>query len=312
MTDLIILRDFLTLCETKSFSRTAEHRHVSVSGLSRRIQGLEEWAGTALFERRKGALVLTEAGHSLQAVAEQALSSFDRFRRSVTDDLNEQRRRIRFCSPHIMATILFPQWLPRIQEQFTQARFRIDSATLPECLTALNQGETDYVTALFDGEHLIARRLGVESDSYTSIELDTESLIPVSAPNAAGQPLFNLHAADGSPLSFLNYSQECHLGWSLSAMLMNQSLNLQQHHDAGLADSLRHMTLSRLGVSWLPYSLVREDLGAKRLVRAGGTAFDVPLKITLLRRTVPLTAEAQRLWDGLLEMKDVRAFPDVV
>lgn len=52
MTDLIILRDFLVLCETKSFSRTAERRHVSVSGLSRRIQGLEEWAGTALFERR--------------------------------------------------------------------------------------------------------------------------------------------------------------------------------------------------------------------------------------------------------------------
>ena len=74
MTDLIILRDFLALCETKSFSRTAEQRYVSVSGLSRRIQGLEEWAGTALFERRKGELVLTEAGHSLQMVASQALA----------------------------------------------------------------------------------------------------------------------------------------------------------------------------------------------------------------------------------------------
>lgn len=200
MTDLIILRDFTVLCETKSFSRTAERRHVSVSGLSRRIQGLEEWAGTALFERRKGALVLTEAGLSLQTVAEQALSSFDRFRRSVVDDLNDQRRRIRFCSPHIMATILFPKWLPRIQEQFPQAKFSIESDTLPECLAALNQGETDFVTALFDCEHLIARRLGVVSDSYASIELDTEYLIPVSAPNAAGQPLFNLHVADGSPL----------------------------------------------------------------------------------------------------------------
>lgn len=312
MTDLIILRDFLALCETKSFSRTAEHRHVSVSGLSRRIQGLEEWAGTALFERRKGELVLTEAGQSLQMVASQALSAFDRFRHSVADDINDQKRRIRFCSPHIMAAIFFPLWMPRLQEQFTQAKFSIDANTLPECLAALDQGEADYVAALFDGEHLIARRLGVESDSYTSIELDTESLIPVSAPNAAGQPLFNLHAAGGSPLSFLNYSQECHLGWSLSAMLVNQGLNLQQHHDAGLADSLRHMTLSKLGVAWLPYSLVREDLGAKRLVRAGGSAFDVPLKIILLRRTAPLAAEAQRLWDGLLEMKNVRTFSDVV
>ncbi|EHJ92494.1 hypothetical protein KUC_2450 [Vreelandella boliviensis LC1] len=283
-----------------------------MSGLSRRIQGLEEWAGTALFERRKGALVLTEAGHSLQTVASQSLSSLDHFRRSVADDLNEQKQRIRFCSPHIMATIFFPQWLPRIQEQFTQAKFSIDSNTLPECLAALNQGETDYVVALFDCEQLIARRLGIVSDSYASIELDTEYLIPVSAPNVAGQPLFNLHVADGTPLSFLNYSQECHLEWSLSAMLAQQGLNLQQHHDAGLADSLRHMTLSKLGVAWLPYSLVREDLSAKRLIRAGSTAFDVPLKIILLRRTAALAAEAQRLWDVLVEMKDVRALSDVV
>ncbi|MDQ7734014.1 LysR family transcriptional regulator [Halomonas sp. SpR1] len=312
MTDLIILRDFLVLCETKSFSRTAEHRHVSVSGLSRRIQGLEEWAGTALFERRKGTLVLTEAGHRLQTVASQALSSLDCFRRSVADDINDQKQRIRFCSPHIMATMFFPQWLPRIQEQFTQAKFSIESNTLPECLTALNQGDTDYITALFDCEQLIAKRLGIASDSYASVELDTEYLIPVSAPNVAGQPLFNLHVTNSIPLSFLNYSPECHLEWSLSAMLAQQDLNLQQHHDAGLADSLRHMTLSKLGVAWLPYSLVREDLAAKRLVRAGGTVFDVPLKIILLRRTTPLPTEAQRLWDRLVEMKDLRAFPELV
>ncbi|WP_350359399.1 LysR family transcriptional regulator [Vreelandella sp. SM1641] len=76
MTDLIILRDFLVLCETKSFSRTAEHRHVSVSGLSRRIQGLEDWAGTALFERRKGELALTEAGYELQKIAFESLPVF--------------------------------------------------------------------------------------------------------------------------------------------------------------------------------------------------------------------------------------------
>ena len=312
MTDLIILRDFLVLCDTRSFNLTAERRHVLVSGLSRRLQGLEAWAGTALFERRQGVLVLTEAGHRLQTVAEHALSAFDHFRRCVADDLDDQRRRIRFCSPHIMAAILFPHWLPRIREQFTQATFSIDSKTLPECLAALNQGEIDFVTALFDCEHLIARRLGVVSDRYASIELAAEHLVPVSAPNAAGQPLFDLHVTDGSPLSFLNYSQECHLEWSLSAMLAQQGLNLQQYHDAGLADSLHDMALSKLGVAWLPYSLVREDLSAKRLVRAGRTSLDVPLNITLLRRTAPLTAEAQRLWDGLWEMNGVRAFSEVV
>ncbi|SDN30298.1 LysR family transcriptional regulator [Vreelandella arcis] len=119
MIDLIILRDFLVFCETKSCSRTAERCHVSVSGLSRRIQGLETWAGTVLFERRKGELVLTEAGHSLQTIASQALGSFDRFRHSIADDINDQQRRIRFCSPHVISTMFFPQWMPCLQAQFT-------------------------------------------------------------------------------------------------------------------------------------------------------------------------------------------------
>ncbi|MFO6382570.1 LysR family transcriptional regulator, partial [Pseudomonas aeruginosa] len=45
MIDLVMLKDFLVLCRIKSFSRAAQECHVSVSGLSRRIQTLEQWLG---------------------------------------------------------------------------------------------------------------------------------------------------------------------------------------------------------------------------------------------------------------------------
>ncbi|AJY50051.1 LysR family transcriptional regulator [Halomonas sp. KO116] len=306
MNDFIILKDFLVLCETKSFSRTAEHRHVSVSGLSRRIQGLEEWAGTALFERRNGELALTEAGYELQKIVLESLPVFEEFRESVARRSGDQKRRIRFCSPHILSTIFFPYWLPRLQEKFREARLSINSDTLPQCLAELNRGKVDFVVALFDENNLIINRLPllVGSDKYTSIELDTESLIPISVPNAAGQPLFNLHANNDRPVSFLGYSEECHLGWSLQTVLGRKSLNLQQYHDTNLADGLRHMTLCELGMAWLPKSLIREDLGAKRLVRSGEPIFDISLKVKLLRRIAPLTPEAQRLWDYLIKLKE--------
>lgn len=305
MTDLIILRDFLVLCETKSFSRTAEHRHVSVSGLSRRIQGLEDWAGTALFERRKGELALTEAGYELQKIALESLPVFEGFRESVAQRTEDQQRRIRFCSPHILSTIFFPYWLPRLQEKFGEARLSINSDTLPQCLIELNRGKADFVVALFDEEDLIKNHLSLllEGDRYTFIELGTESLIPVSVPNATGQPLFNLNTYTEHPISFLGYSEECHLGWSLQTALKGRNLNLQQYHDTNLANGLRLMTLSELGMSWLPKSLVREDLSAKRLVRSGDLTFDISLKIKLLRRVAPLTPEAQRLWDYLIKLQ---------
>ncbi len=40
MIDLVMPGDFLVLCRIKSFSRAAQECHVSVSGLSRRIQTL--------------------------------------------------------------------------------------------------------------------------------------------------------------------------------------------------------------------------------------------------------------------------------
>jgi DNA-binding transcriptional LysR family regulator len=173
--------------------------------------------------------------------------------------------------------------LPRLQEKFGEARLSINSDTLPQCLIELNRGKADFVVALFDEEDLIKNHLSLllEGDRYTFIELGTESLIPVSVPNATGQPLFNLNTYTEHPISFLGYSEECHLGWSLQTALKGRNLNLQQYHDTNLANGLRLMTLSELGMSWLPKSLVREDLSAKRLVRSGDLTFDISLKIKL-------------------------------
>ena len=54
---------------------------------------------------------------------------------------------------------------------------------------------------------------------YLSIRLGSENLIPVSASNAAGQPLFDLDNSNTHPLSVLGYADKCHLGCSLDAEL---------------------------------------------------------------------------------------------
>ncbi|MFT4266324.1 MAG: LysR family transcriptional regulator [Xenophilus sp.] len=301
MADLSTLKDFLVLCQTKSFSRAAERCHVSVSGLSRRIQGLEQWVGVPLFDRHKTALEVTDAGHRLHAVATEVVYAMEGLRKSVREDRSIEQWRIRFAAPHIMSAVFFPDWIPRLHEDFKDAKFSVDSDNLPECLALLDEGKVDYVVALLDERNAVATRLGLspEGGDYLSLELGDEQLVPVTAPNAAGQPLFDLGSNGSRPLSFLGYADECHLGWSLQPALLTHGLNLQRNHGASLTEGLRFMALSKLGVAWLPQTLVREDLAAKRLVRAGSPAFDVPLHLTLLRRPAPLAAQAQRLWDFL-------------
>lgn len=60
------LLDFLSLAQTKSFSKAAEERSVSQSALSRRIQAFEHWVGTELVDRSCYPVRLTSKGRAVQ------------------------------------------------------------------------------------------------------------------------------------------------------------------------------------------------------------------------------------------------------
>ena len=72
--------DFISLAETRSFSRSAELRHVTQSAFSRRIQSLEAWAGVALVDRSSYPTALTPAGERLYGQALELLQSLQRAR----------------------------------------------------------------------------------------------------------------------------------------------------------------------------------------------------------------------------------------
>ncbi|MDJ0853375.1 MAG: LysR substrate-binding domain-containing protein [Myxococcota bacterium] len=72
------LRAFLCAARTLSFKQAAAELHVSPSALSRRIQGLEDELGVALFHRRNPGLELTEAGARYRARIEPLLRDLQR------------------------------------------------------------------------------------------------------------------------------------------------------------------------------------------------------------------------------------------
>lgn len=62
----IQIESFMTLARELNFSRAAESLHITQPALTKRIQGLEETLGQALFVRLHGGLELTESGRILQ------------------------------------------------------------------------------------------------------------------------------------------------------------------------------------------------------------------------------------------------------
>lgn len=68
-----LLKYFVAVASTLSFSRAAENLHVSQSTLSQQIQQLEEYYGVQLFVRQGRSVTLTPAGMELQKAATRLL-----------------------------------------------------------------------------------------------------------------------------------------------------------------------------------------------------------------------------------------------
>lgn len=102
------LRVFECAARLESFVRAAAELHVTHGAVSRQIKGLENALGASLFVRRNRAVFLTEAGESLQAATNQALTlvndAVERIQRSSGSDVL-----VVSCEPTIAMKWLIPR-----------------------------------------------------------------------------------------------------------------------------------------------------------------------------------------------------------
>lgn len=117
--DTTLLRTFVTLVETRSFTRTAEKIGRSQSAASMQIAKLEELLDTQLFERDKRNVKITAEGEKLLGYAKQIVGLSDalinRFREPDVEG------EIRFGTPEDFATF----YLPDILASFAQSHPRV-------------------------------------------------------------------------------------------------------------------------------------------------------------------------------------------
>jgi DNA-binding transcriptional LysR family regulator len=105
------LEDFVSLAETRSFSRSAQLRHVTQPAFSRRIQALEAWTGIDLVDRSSYPTRLTPAGETFLAQALEILEALQATRNMLRSHQAPGQDMIEFAVPHTLAFTFFPHWL---------------------------------------------------------------------------------------------------------------------------------------------------------------------------------------------------------
>lgn len=274
------LEDFVSLAETRSFSRSAQLRHVTQPAFSRRIQSLEAWAGTDLVDRSSYPTRLTAAGQVLYEQALETLQSLQSTRAMLRAHTAVAQDVIEFAVPHTLALTFFPAWLSGLRESCGPIKTRLIAMNVHDAVMRLVEGSCDLLIAY----HHASQPIQLNADRYEMLPLGQETLSPYVKPDERGQPRFRLPGTAAHPLPYLGYAPSAYMGRAVEQVLKNSvtPAHLDRIYETDMSESLKAMAIEGHGIAFLPASAVRRELRSQRLVRAG-EGFDTSMDIRIYR-----------------------------
>jgi LysR family transcriptional regulator, hypochlorite-specific transcription factor HypT len=280
------LEDFVSLAETRSFSRSAQLRHVTQPAFSRRIQSLEAWAGTDLVDRSSYPTRLTSAGETLYDQALEVLQSLQTTRAMLRGHSSAGQDVIEFAIPHTLAFTFFPAWVSGLREKFGPIKSRLIALNVHDAMMRLVEGSCDLLIAY----HHPSQPHQLDPDRYEMVVLGEETVAPYVKPDASGVPLFTLPGTVARPLPYLGYAPGAYLRQMVDIILKQAPwpIHFERVYETDMAEGLKAMALEGHGIAFLPHSAVKKELRSKKLVSA------MPAEVSDLLITMEVRAYRER------------------
>lgn len=292
------LEDFVELARTGSFSRAADERNITQPAFSRRIRALENWLGATLVDRSSYPVTMTDMGRQFLPSAEEIIRSAT----GVRDDFRLLNRTsgpaIRIVTLHTLASTVLPDAVAALLQREPGARVSISASIqgVEEHFDALVSGTADI---LITYGHLGIIEKSVEEGALEWKTLRYEQFVPVATPARIEEwgerPL--TRGRSGLPfLAYANYSFSEKLVMPVARRFSRQ---LRIVYEDSLAESLKAMALRGMGIAWLPQSLIRSDLEARRLAPIEDDNLNVGYEIRAYKAQRNRNATAAVMWDLL-------------
>lgn len=281
------LEDYLSLCETLNFSRSAAARNVTQSAFSRRIRALEIWLGADLLNRSTYPVTLTTEGLAFRSTAEEIVRLSYQSRANLSGK-PRSRSELKITVLHSLALTFLPHWLNRLKAQIGEVSTRVLPENYSVCLQALVDGDYDLLLTF----HHPSIPVPLDTRRFPYLSVGHDALVAVADP--AGLKLW----VQKGPLPLLQYSKGSFLGL-LTALAQEQSgapRTWTAHvNESSMAEAMKFMALEGHGVAWLPRSLVAGEI-AKGVLQVVGP--ELPMEIRLYRNGNKAKAIIDRYWQA--------------
>lgn len=293
--ELTWLEDCVALADSLNFSKAAVARYVTQPAFSRRIQSLEEWVGTPLFERNRRGVALTKAGEVFCRQAPELISSLYALRNETLDAIGQHQPNVVFSATHALSFSFFPALLRRNEKMARSGSFRLLSDTLKACENLLARGEAQFLLCHYHAQ----MQMALAPEKFMSLRLGEDRLLPYSkALPGSSAPLWEIGQKKSFP--YLTFSNDSGLGRIIahSAAIIRAKQGMEVVFTSDLAATLLAMVAAGDGIAWLPQSLAQADVDSGKIVVASDNPGDLclPIEIRIYRPVTKMTQAVEALW----------------
>jgi DNA-binding transcriptional LysR family regulator len=284
------LEDFVELARTRNFTRAAENRYITHPAFGRRIRALEEWVGTRLIQRSQP-VQLTAAGMVFLEAANTALEILLDARTQLQDTVPSLKNNLRIVTGRTLSSTFFPGWYHDVLRRFGSINTIVSTSGAEEAILRLASGEADLLISYSSP----LTQLLIDQNQFDCLPVAREQIVPVSAMNDDGKPLFDLSSEKTLP--WLAFARSLALRAVLARHLADlpKQPSLRPVYQTDSYESIMAMAKQGIGMAWLPLNLAQHAIAAGDLMITGDQSWRLTVDIALYRRC----GHAHRILDGI-------------
>ena len=168
------LKYFVSVVETGSVTKAAEHCFISQPSLSQQLTKLEDSIGKKLFSRVKGKLILTDPGLMFYNQACKILRSVEDAQQRVNDIDSTSGGSVTIGILPTLAPFILPNTLVTLSKKFPEALVIVREEISETLVDAAARGEIDILIEVlpFDETHLNVESLFLD-EFYVAVHQDS-------------------------------------------------------------------------------------------------------------------------------------------
>ncbi len=288
--DTILLRTFVAICETKSFTKAARSVNLTQPAVSLHVKRLEEQVGRRLFARNIHPLALTEGGEILLSYAQRILALHEEAETRLVR--NQPRGLIRLGAPEYFDPQTLAMLLAQFAARYPAVRLQIEMGIGPDIAMQFDRGKLDLAIVnreIGEGDGIVLCRERRVWAAARGMKLDPEAPLPLALfPPHCGWRRFALARLEEAGLSWTLVLQSSGVAGILAAVETGLAISI-------LAQNNLSSTLKELGEAEGLPELPDFEYVLRRNERAAPAADSLAEVIADFFRGAPATArDAQR------------------